>query len=399
MSDMGNMQLIDPDDPAYFQLGSDVDWIRGDYVHGLEQPGVFARRHPWIVANRLFAETMVRSNPEQVLSILGALFSWRVCTISQLQAGLAIHGAPPFDRTEPNLYGALLRLGAISIGFDKRENLEGITLPQVWITVGKDSKLVKRTVNLINDKGWLKKTLTTTLFSAMRVHARHNTFASQLGLALAHDKRTRFTGGDGWGAFRTIDAQAVAEVGLNRVSSTDVVASLANNVLAGMEVQSSSHNLDTKIANWSKLLAYSPMNRRGLLCVWLFIKRADGEYCSYKSIFDKAKDLPEMMVGNPTVAQRMGHARWDDWFDHGQPTEHFGCYEDMLGATRSIFDMSWSNVAPTPRPMSAINDWGWQVMRDAIRQEWGWDASKWVMPEKYRGDFFGFIQGGADGDK
>lgn len=393
------MNAFDPDDESLWRLGSDVNWVKGSWVSDMDSPGVFARRHPWIVANRLFAETMVRNNPQAVLNILGALFSWRVCTVDQLRDGLAVGDVPGFDRDEPNLYGALCRLGAISVGFDKREHWEDVRLPYTWLTVSDSSRRVREVVNLIDRRQTLKRTLTSGMFQAMRVHARHNTFASHVGVTLVHDDRVRFAGGDAWGAFRSIDAQAVAEVGLNRISSTDVVTLLDNNVLAGIEVQAGTHNLDAKIRNWSRLLAYSPMRRRGLLCVWLFIKGATtGAYTPFAKTFEESRGLTEMMVGDPSVAQRMGYTTWDDWYAHGHPSESFGCYTDMLGTKRSVFDDAWRACTPTPRPLSAVDEWGWQVMRDDIRREFGWDASSWRMPDQYRGGFFGFAKGGAADD-
>ena len=75
-----------PDDSELWKMGSDADWIRGSIVATDEHPGVLAQRHQWLVANRLFAESMIRANGELVTSIIGALLSWRVCTIDQLRA-------------------------------------------------------------------------------------------------------------------------------------------------------------------------------------------------------------------------------------------------------------------------------------------------------------------------
>ena len=389
---------FDPDDPSLWMLGSDVDWIRGDYVARLEHPGQFARQHPWLVANRLFAESMVRSNPKAVTAILGALLSWRVCTIGQLHAGLSAYPVPDFARDEPNLYGALVRLGAINIGFDQRERLEGVTVPQVWASMGNTASYIRDTLSCFESGAWLRMALTSSRLSAMRVHARHNTYASHCGLMLARDARTKLVGGDGWGGFRLIDPRAVSEAGLNRVSSTDIVALTGGNVLAGIEVQAGANNMDKKLSNWARLLANSPMGRRGLVCVWLLIKDATrGEYPYLNPVLRKTSDMGEMMVGHPSVAQRMGVATWEEWFDHGRPTEGFGSYTDLLGAKRSIFDDEWSRYTPSVRPLDTVEQWGWQVMRDALKREWGVNADGWRMPDAYRGGFYGFAKGGSDG--
>lgn len=387
---------FDPDAPGMWSLGSDVDWIRGDYVHDLEHPGQFAQRHPWLVANRMFAESMVKANARTVTAIVGTLMSWRVCTIDQMRAGLSRLPVPEFRRDEANLYGALCRLGVVNIGFNPRERLEGIELPDVWISMGNRATLIRDALSDIESGAWFRMMLASSRLSAMRVHARHNTFASHVGLALAHDSRARLTGGDGWGGFRLIDPQAVAESGLNRMSSTDVVALCGNNVLAGIEVQATSNDVEKKIRNWARLLAYSPMNRRGLLCVWLLIRdTAQRQYPCTQPVVRRARELSEMMVGEPSVASRMGVATWEEWFDGGRPTDGFGEYEDMLGVRRSIFDDAWREHTPTVRPLDTITNWGWREIRDALASQWGVNAAGWRMPEEYRGGFYGFAKGGT----
>jgi len=391
--------MFDPDSPELWLNGSDVNWIKGGYANSMQSPGVFARDQQWFVANRLFAETMVRNNPQAVMNIIGALFSWRVCTTGQLADGLAAGPVPEFDRDEQNLYGALCRIGAISVGFDTREYFEHARRPDTWLTIGNDSSLVRDAINLIDRSQMTKQLLSGgTLLRSMRVHARHNTYASHVGVSLVHDDRVRFAGGDGWGAFRRIDANAVAKVGLNKVSSTDVVTLLSNNVMAGIELQTSTHTIQPKIQNWAKLLAYSPMSRRGLMCIWLFVRRATNQgYSQFKPLFEHAREMTEMTVGDPSVAQRMGYATWDEWFDHGEPTGLFGTYTDMMGVRRSMFDERWRGITPTPLPLESVDEWGWRLMRDGIYRNFGWDASSWSMPDKYRGGFFGFAKGGADG--
>lgn len=151
--------------------------------------------------------------------------------------------------------------------------------------------------------------------------------------------------------------------------------------------------------NWSRMLAYSPMQRRGLLCVWLFIRnQKDHKYPGITPILERASLFDEMMVGTPTVAQRTGYAYWDEWFNSdGTRTEHFGEYMDLTQNKRSIFDPHWNSYTPHTQPLHVLNDWGWQVMRDTIRREWGWDVSTWTLPDAYRGGFYGFT--GLQADK
>ncbi|MBT1162148.1 hypothetical protein [Bifidobacterium sp. SO1] len=386
------MTIINPDDQSLWMMGSDVEWVRGDYVQAFQHPGLLAKDNPWLVPNRLFAETMIRSNKEAVTAILGSLISWRVCTVDQLQAGLAVAPVPEFDRYEPNLYGALCRVGAINIGFNPRERFEHITIPHVWLSVGYKKKLVSDALKLFNGDRWLKDMLANGKLTSVHIHARHNTYAAHVGLAFTANPHTRITGGDGWGALTSIDAQSVSESGIDKLCATDLVTLLDNNVLAGIEVQSSTTNVEKKMKNWSRMLAYSPMRRRGLVCVWLFIRnQKDGKYPSVTPILERASQFDEMMVGTPSVAQRSGFAYWEEWFNpDGSPTERFGEYTDLTKNRRSLFDPNWKQYAPTVRPLSVLDEWGWQVMRDSIRREWGWDVSMWTMPNAYRGGFYGF---------
>ena len=140
-------------------MGSDADWIRGSDVANNEHPGVLAQRHQWIVPNRLFAESMVKANSELVTSIIGALLSWRTCTVDQLRAGLSVKGAPEFHRDEPNLYGALCRLGVIDIGFSPYERFSGQIIPQTWLSLSSDKKLIRNTLGLFNSATWLRRML------------------------------------------------------------------------------------------------------------------------------------------------------------------------------------------------------------------------------------------------
>ena len=199
-----------PDDRALWPMGSDADWIRGSDVANNEHPGVLAQRHQWIVPNRLFAESMVKANSELVTSIIGALLSWRTCTVDQLRAGLSVKGAPEFHRDEPNLYGALCRLGVIDIGFSPYERFSGQIIPQTWLSLSSDKKLIRSTLGLFNSATWLRRMLSDKQLIGMRRHVRHNTYAAHVGLHLGVNPDIKLVGGDGWGAFRLIDPQAVS---------------------------------------------------------------------------------------------------------------------------------------------------------------------------------------------
>lgn len=389
--------LFDPDDDDLWKAGSAADWYKGNDMHAMEHPGVFARTHPWFVANELFAESMVKTNRELVSSILGALLSWKTCTVGQLRAGLSVKGAPAFERDEPNLYGAMSRLGIINVGFSQAERLYGRTVNHVWLSPSNSPKLINRAMKLYGMEKWMRDTMAVSYYAGNRFHVRHNTYAAHAGLMLARDGRVRFASGDGWGKFRSVDPQAAAESKVGKACSTDVVALCGNNVLAGIEIQASNSELDKKLRNWARMLAYSPMERRGLVCVWLQIPKANEGYESFNAAMQRARSMTEMVVGDPTVSQRMGVAAWNEWFERGVPTARFGEYTDMGGARRSIFDDGWRGSTPQVRDVREVGEWGWDVARDIIRKNWGWDVSGWTLPEAYRGGFYGFIGKDCDG--
>lgn len=386
--------FFDPGEKKMWGFGSDVDWVRGDYVNSIANIGKFAGMNPWVVSNKHVAEAMVRQSAEQVVSILGALISWRVCTVNQLRAGLAVGDVPPFTRDKPNLYGAMCRLGYVNVGFSPRERLEGMVTGEVWLCVGNDSKMVRRVLSVVRSEPWLKGVLTASRLVSLRQHARHNTYAAHLGLVASRDERTKLITGDGWGAFRLIDAQATREAGLAASSATDVALLTQDNVLAGIEVQASSGDFLKKMRNWSKLLAFSPMSRRGLVCVWLLIRQTSSwSYPRSSSYVNALASEAESAVGNPNVGSRMGVALWEDWFDGGLPTAEFGSYTDIFGVRRSIYDPQWKEFTPEVRDPKTVGEWGWTEMRDIVARDWGWDISSWTLPEECRGGFYGFVGG------
>lgn len=388
-----NPNLAMPFDPNREELwwgGSDVDWVRGSMIAEYEHPAVFARRHPWLPGNEQQARRIILDHREETFRLLGALMSWRVCTVSQLLAGLCPIPLPEFNRDQPGLWGALARLGVINIGFSPRERLEGTQVNQIWVSMGNKRKYTLKLLKTLGTKGDMYRMYERSNMVAARIHARHNTYAAHAGLMLKQDERMVFTSGDGYSGFRRIDQKALDTAGLNRASAADVVALGCNGTLTGIEVQSGVRNMEKKIEHWAKLLANSPMQRRGLLCVWLLIPDATRwEYPVFNTLLDTAAGRPEMAAGMPNVASRMGVARWDEWFNNGRPTERIGQYRDMYGVERSIFDPQWAQAAPDVPDMSRVTDWGWNQMRASIKEEWGWDTTGIPLPDEYRGRFYG----------
>lgn len=389
--------FFDPDDPMLFAKQSDLDWVSGDYVANLPHPVATASEegNGWIMPYRAVAERMVRDDPETVLALVGALFSWRTATVDQLRAGLCNMPLPAFDRDQPNIYGALARLGVINVGFSKRERLEHIRVPQVWLAVGNDRDYVENIIPLTGRRPWFRKGLAAGSLYGVRQHARHNTFASHVSLAACHDPRVQLTGGDGWGGLRLLDAQAQADSGANIGAATDVTILTEGNVMASIEIQFGTNRIKDKMERWVRMLAYSPMPRRGLLCIWLSSPMTHSGSDNFPAAMTAMSQLPEMAAGVPPVAQRMGYAMWDEWFDHGRPTGRFGEYIDVFGTRRSIFDPAWRQYTPKHvTGIDGIRDWGWRQMRDELLNAWGWDTGSWRFADKWRGGFYGFATPG-----
>lgn len=387
---------LNPDSNRLFAYGSDVEWVRGTYAATLGRPAEFARLHPWMPPSKGTAWAMTGRDRDMCVNLLAALLSWRTCTVGQLRAGLCQPTPYGFDRTEPNLYGALNRLGVINVGFSPAERLEGVRVPHVWLSVGNDATLVRAWLKRFAAGTWVPATLTRGSMSAQHTHARHNMFATHVGLTAAHHPQVMLTGGDGWGGFRDIDPAAARQADV-RVASTDVVMLTKGRVLAGVETQTSAHSVWDKTSRWVRMLAASPMPRRGLVCVWLLIPAATtGRYADLTPILEQAAALPEARAGDPPVTARMGVARWDEWYGpDGQPGDGFGTYHDLTGVGRSLFDPAWETVTPANVNPSRTAEWGWAHVRESILSAFGWDTTGWTLPTPLRGGFGGFTKGGA----
>ena len=390
---------FDPDQPALWAYGSDADWLKGEQVARLQHPGRLAADHPWLVPNRLFAQNAVQANKATVLRIIGTLLSWRTPTLTQLQA---LADAPPFHRDEPNLYGALCRLGALSIGEPpairyRQADTDTTGLP-TWASLSGERRLIRDVVGLCVPEGregdvrWMVDMLGGGRLGAGRVHVRHNTFAAHAGVCLSRDARVVACGGDGWSGLEGLDPVAVRDAGVSALTGGDVLAVTRAGVSVGLEVQSSAGKVMEKSERWARVLAASPLSRRGLVCVWVFIPQADGSYATMEPVLERVRALPHMMVGSPVpVGMRMGWARWHDWFgEGGEPTARLGVYTDMTGRARSVFDPQWQALTPPVADPDRVRDWGWTLMTRTLRDEWGVDVSRWRLPDAYRGGFHGF---------
>lgn len=391
--------FLNPADPGLYGPSNDVDWLMGEYVRGVDGPQRFHESNPWIPVARPTAERMVAARHDETLGLLGALRSWRVCTVSQLQAGLCPTPLPDFDHEANNLYGALLRLGCINVGFSGRERFERVRVPETWLSMGNVTKATRRVLKLIGATPAERALLTDTNVKGVgRRHARHNTYAAHIGLTCMRDPRVDFACGDGWSSFKTIDPKANADAGLNAGCAADVTVMGRNGVFAGIEVQTGMGRTFDKVSRWRDMLMHSPMGRRGLVCVWVVIGKngvplTDGARDALTSI---ASDLDGLTAGMPPVGARMGIAYWTDWYDaKGRPTEGFGTYTDMFGHRRGVFDPQWREFTPGHEPLEKVGEWGWRTMRRQIRDYWGWDTPGWSYPEAYRGGTNGFVYGRA----
>lgn len=381
---------LNPDQPGLYGDRTDVDWIDLTRFGPGSDEYEWARNQPWHVT-KPSAEAIIRRHPKETMGVIAALASWRTCAISQLQDGLCPVPVPDFDREHPNMYSALMALGVLKIGFSGRERHGYATIPQVWLALCIQRKQLKHVFHIIDADPGAIQSIAANEKLRVRCNARHNTYACHLGLTLAKDSRCRFTCGDGWAGLRTIDPQARAEAGLPVATSGDLVALLTNNVLANVEVQTSGGKIEEKASRWARMLAASPIDRRGIVCVWLAVRKRWANAIDFgPELLDPVRNLPEASV--PLVQQRMGFARWDEWFDpKGLPTSRLGTYTDLSGLTRSLFDPQWAQLAPKPKPLSYACDWGWRTMRMQLRDYWGWDPKAWAYPQRLRGGFRGAI--------
>lgn len=385
--------IFDPGDDELWMGQSDCDWVKAGAIKRMgeeNQAKALSMRFPWIPVDADTARTMIQNNREAVLSIIGALMSWRNCTVSQLQAGLSRYPVPDFDRFTPNLYGAMTRMGILNVGFSHREYYERVFIPEIWLGLTGSKALVYKVTRMAAGYGF---PLGAILRSGPGNHqyARHNTYVSHAGLAFAHDPQIKYTAGDGWALFRSIDPQAVGEMNSHFNNVPDLIAFTDTGLTAAVEVQSAVIDVKKKLQAWVDFLAHSPMSRRGLVCVWLLIPTAHMGMANLQPIFESATDMTGITVGEPPVSARIGWAEWSDWFDEtGTPTERFGTFTDLLGQQRNIHSNEWGPL-PDTADFSTLTDWGWNLMNRRILTEFGWDTSTWRKPALYRGDSYGFI--------
>lgn len=391
--------FLNPADPGLYGSSNDVDWLMAEYVNESDEPRRMHEANPWIPEARPTAERMIAARHDETLALLGALRSWRVCTVSQLQAGLCPVALPDFDYGANSLYGALLRLGCVNVGFSGRERFERVRVPETWLSMGSVVRSTRRVLKLIGATPAERALLTdTTVKGVGRRHARHNTYAAHVGLTCMRDGRVDFACGDGWSAFKTIDPKAVEDAGLRSGCAADVAVMGRNGVMAGIEVQTGMSYVFDKVRRWKDMLLHSPMDRRGLVCVWLVIGKNGMPLTdsARDALLTMGADLDGLTSGMPPVGTRMGLAYWNDWYDaKGKPTDGFGTYVDMFGHRRGIFDPQWESFTPDRRPLDEVAEWGWRTMRGQIRDYWGWDTPGWAYPDAYRGGVNGFVTGAA----
>lgn len=385
---------LDPMDPNLYGGSNDVTWYKGnDILHAFANDRTLLReRMPWFVDNWNTAKAMIRKQSAPTIRILSALASWRCCTTDQLADGLTAGPIPPFTRDEPNLWGALCRLGVLTVGFSGIEAMSGRTVPHVWVAVTLGRTDTDRVLRRAGVPAWLTRCWANSEGTYLHRHAYHNTTAAHLGLTLARHPQARWTCGDAWCRFVSVDPEAAADAHVSVAAGGDVAALLDNNALFEIEVQSSLLDVPGKMDRWMRMLAASPMSRRGLGCVWMLIPRRGTVIPA-----DAGERLEAMIreheeAAIPEVAARIGWARWDDWYDHrGRPAERFGLYRDANGNTRSMFDPMWAQFMPAHvLPLDEACAWGWRQARERIASWWGFDPRMWAMPMELRGGFNGF---------
>ena len=391
---MGSFFLpINPLDDSLWGGHSDVDWYEGRYFGQLKPTDIAVRSTPFIPKNRDEAWNIVASNKQAAISILGALMSWRTASIDQLQAGLSVKPVPDFSRTEPNLYGAMLMLGVLSIGFSHAERF-GHEVPHVFIAPSGDDKATRAFVKQLESGAWLQHVLTRNLFKAVRRTVRHNTFVNNIALSAAHNKHVQFIGGDGWSSLKGLDNRAVTESGHSPIGRiADAIMLADNNVLAALEIQLSNGGVFGKLHDWVQFISHSPMQRRGIICVYVLAPRLfEGTYSNPQSIISQiVESQPTVLTGDPLVGERIGFARWDDWMLSYASAKNFGQYTDLFGHEQNIFDPKWAQYTPRIHNPSIISEWGYLSVQKNIQQFWGLDTHNMRFASQFAKGFYGFI--------
>lgn len=395
--------FLNPLQQGLFDGSAEVDWLYGEYVRSLSKDYKrLAAREQWIVWDRRRAQLMVAAQRDAAVGVVGALLSWRSACVSQLQAGLCSVPVPSFDRSRETLWGALLRLGVIDVGFSKTERWGGLEVPETWIALSHREENLKRLLRLLDLPQWYAAVLSSGKLHGQRVYAFHNMMCDHVGLAAIHDPRFSFSAGDGWCNLRSLDEKALRQSGsVTSIAGGDVLMMTRGGVAVAVEGQGTLQSVEEKMRRWMRFLASSPMEYRGIVCVWLRMPNPHyGGEPDLAHVLERLRDDPLMLAGRSVpVSMRLGVASWGDWFDPmGRPAEGFGVFSDSFGIPRSVFDGEYSDNAPAAADASSLTGWGRGVLAETFRRVWGLDTSGWAVPDSYLGGFPGAAVMKADTD-
>ena len=363
------MPFENPLDDSLFDGDSDVDWVTGGYVYHGRHLGRFYEANPWVPEDIRLAARIVKT--VDTYPLLCALMSWRSVTVGQLQAGLCNQRVPVFDWTAPSVYGGLLRLGLVDIGFPRSYRWGHVQPRDVFLRMSMGRGRVRRWLRLLGKPMWVAGLLSDSGERALHAYARHNMFADHVGLTAIRDARVLCAAGDGWCAFRLLDERARGESGVALGATGDVLIVLKTGVCVVVEVQSSIAGVEGKVSRWERFLQASPFARRGIICVWLGIPspREQGSYARIGSVLAEHAGDPLMLAGDVPLNRRMGYARWDEWYEpDGLPAARWGVYRDATGMPMSVFDEGLGEAAPSPRPLDRVRNWGEGLVRAELER-------------------------------
>lgn len=378
------MRRINVTDPLLWVNGSQGFWVKGASI--IATPSL-ADNLPFVVKDQHNAWALIRHQKQVVVTIFETLLMWRTVEITQLPA-LTKSVLPDFSWDTPNVYGALLRLGVINIGFDSTGMLTGKPRA-IFLSIGSVEVLNKRFLKQLHIPAYMNTLLNAPAgrLTATRQATMHNVLTAHVGVEALTDKRVQAVAGDGMSSFRMLTPSLST---VSNGAGGDMTIFFTNGVSMAVEVQRTTIKLLDKMSRWLDALAQSDMRERGLLCVWLLPRNVtNGAYASVQSYVDKIRELPVSGVADSTgvlAGSRMGVVEWDTWFDsYGRLTDRFGFFVDVFGHERYVMDFAGS----MPIDWDKASHWGFRQVDSVLGDVFHVDTSMWSHPECLAGGLGG----------
>ena len=365
-------------DSRVWQEGSQVIWLTGDIISKSSHKTLWNQSFTWIPVMEKQAVAIVREYQPFVIRLLELLLSWRSLSLSQVEMMCTSIPVPRFDRERVNVWGALVRLGVIRVGFlfsDLVLRDSGEVFVCLSALHDKNYRLL-RLLGVADDMA--HNYLLSKYIHSPHVAVKHNVYAAHVGWSLYRDSRVRTVGGDGVGGFRYFaPANSV-----NQAAAMDCVVFPRQGGVLGIEVQSDARIFD-KMERWIHFLSVVP----DMWCLWLIIPNASHQTMNPR-VFTRYQSDSRLLTHQ--IGTRLLWANWSDWFTpEGLKRSHgWGIVHDFLGHTLPVLD----TVKGDTWDWSPASTWLWYSVCSTISTHYHLDVTTMKPPAALLNPGIGLFQ-------